>query len=224
MQKLAALVLLLLAGCGGQELPYVARGVWGEVSMTGEFCAWRYAPAPSPDGNGTLPFGGGTEVFPANGDFMSDYSLSHAGLKLKCVKDGPAWFYQVWRNAEPNQPSVYAIFDGVHGLWDERISGPVNVRAVITDHTGPRCANGLPCGAEGGDPGRFTFRLNGRDVPITTIVEIAGFPGHMYRGAFDMFGEFYELPQSADPATLSWQINSMGRFDWQQDTLPERPQ
>ena len=228
MKNLAILVLLVvvLAGCGGQSasLPYVERGIWGEKDSTGRFCAWIYSPMPDPSGNGpNLPFGGGIKFMPANGDFIAESTLKDKGMEFGCVKDGPILFYQEWSAYEPSSPSMYGVFDGIYGLWDERMVGYVDVRAIITDHTGPQCANGLPCGAEGGDPSRFTFSLNGRDVPITTIVEVAGFPGHMYTGAFDMFGEFYELPPGVDPATLSWRINSMGRFEWQQDTLSLPP-
>lgn len=160
-------------------------------------------------------------MFAANGDFLSDYALENAGVHLDCVVDGPVGFFRTWLTAEPSVPSVYGIFDGVYGVWDSTITGPVEVRALVRDNTGPTCANGLPCGMEGANPARFTFQLHGRDVPITTIVEIAGFPGHMYRGAFDPFGIFYELPAGVDPSSLSWRLNWAGRFDWQQDTLPD---
>lgn len=219
--RLAALVitLVILQGCAAAQPPIVHEGVWGERSATGEFCAWSYTPTPGPSGH--QPFGGSVTMFAGNGDWLSDYALANAGVQLDCVIAGPVDFFYVWQTAEPNMPSVYGIFDGVYGIWDSTIVSPVSVRALVRDNTGPQCANGLPCEMENSDPSRFTFQLNGRDVPITTIVTLAGFPGHMYRGAFDPFGEFYPLPAGVDPTTLSWRLNWAGRFDWQQDTLPE---
>lgn len=216
MKKLTVfvLILLVLVACGNTQpsTNLVAyHGLLGEVDLFGNFTAYQYYPKSTDGFGGDIPF-----VLTGYGP-ISQYSVeSYFDFATMNMKDGPDDLYNC---ADTPDCTVWAVWDGVYGYWNESYTGKVEIRALITDHTGPTCANGLPCNIENSDPNRFTFNYYGKDVPITTIVELPSFPGVMKMGAFDPIGDFYVIPDGVDTNTLSWRINSMGRFDWQQDLL-----
>lgn len=210
---LVVLIVIILQACEGKHKYFAYKGLVGEKDAFGNFTAYVYYPK-SADGR----FGGDIPFLVTGSSPISQYALEkYFDFSTIKTKPGPRSLYDC---AELSDDClVWAVWDGVYGYWNQRYTGMVEIRAVITDHTGPTCANGLPCNIENSDPNRFTFNYYGKDVPITTIVELPSFPGVMRKGAFDPIGDFYVIPDGVDPNTLSWRINSMGRFDWQQDLL-----